>query len=157
MSSEAQARLMLFVWAGVVFVFFSLEHGSRMEYYAFGAWPAVAVLLGLGLASAEEAGSRWLKWMQGALALIGLAAAGVLGFFIYASLGIRSTGDISQHLETQSMDAYRLSMAHFLDLTPAAFADLRWQAAAAMIVFAVGFGGAWIYVCAASILPRRLL
>lgn len=144
MTSEAQARLMLFVWAGVVFVFFSLEHGSRMEYYAFGAWPAVAVLLGLGLARAEEGGSRWLKWMQGALALIGLAAAGVLGFFIYASLGIRSTGDISQHLETQSMDAYRLSMAHFLDLTPAAFADLRWQAAAAMIFFAVGFGGAWL-------------
>ena len=34
MSAEAQARLMLFVWAGVVFVFFWLEHGSRMEYYA---------------------------------------------------------------------------------------------------------------------------
>ena len=46
---------MLFMWAGVIFVFFSLEHGSRMEYYAFGAWPAVAVLLGLGLARAEEA------------------------------------------------------------------------------------------------------
>jgi 4-amino-4-deoxy-L-arabinose transferase-like glycosyltransferase len=145
MSNEAQARLMLFVWAGVVFVFFSLEHGSRMEYYAFGAWPAVAVLLGLGLARAEEAGSRWLKWMQGVLAAIGLAAACVLGFFIYASLGIRNTGDITQHLETQPLDAYRLSMAHFLDLTPAAFADLRWQAAGAMFVFAVGFGGAWVF------------
>jgi 4-amino-4-deoxy-L-arabinose transferase-like glycosyltransferase len=144
MSAEAQARLMLFVWAGVVFVFFSLEHGSRMEYYAFGAWPAVAVLLGLGLARAEEAGSRWLKWLQGVLALIGLGAACVLGSFIWASLATRSTGDISQHLETQSLDAYRLSMAHFLDLTPAAFADLRWQAAGAMIVFALGFGGAWI-------------
>jgi 4-amino-4-deoxy-L-arabinose transferase-like glycosyltransferase len=144
MTAEAQARLMLFIWAGAVFVFFSLEHGSRMEYYAFGAWPAVAVLLGLGLAQAEEAGSRWLKWMQGVLALAGLAAACVLGFFIWASIGIRSTGDISQHLETQSLDAYRLSMAHFLDLTPAAFADLRWQAAGAMVVFALGFGGAWI-------------
>jgi len=27
-----------------------------MEYYSFGAWPAIAMLLGIGLAKAEEKG-----------------------------------------------------------------------------------------------------
>ena len=34
--------------------FFSLVVGSRMEYYAFGGWPAVTILIGLGMARAEE-------------------------------------------------------------------------------------------------------
>ena len=64
MSAEAQARLLLFVWFGVVFVFFSLVVGSRMEYYAFGGWPAVTILLGLGIARAEEQRNQWLPRLQ---------------------------------------------------------------------------------------------
>ena len=54
LSVEAQARLMLFIWAAVILGFFSVVTGSRMEYYAFGAWPACTILIGLGIARAEE-------------------------------------------------------------------------------------------------------
>src|SRR5512147_1807818 len=77
MSVEAQARLLLFVWFGVVFVFFSLVVGSRMEYYAFGGWPAVTILLGLGIARAEQR-NQWLPRLQAVLAIIGVALGSVL-------------------------------------------------------------------------------
>ncbi|MFZ0878506.1 MAG: glycosyltransferase family 39 protein [Candidatus Acidiferrales bacterium] len=144
MEPAAQARLLLWIWAGVILVFFSIESGSRMEYYSFGAWPALAMLLGLGLARTEESASRWLAWLQGALAAVGLIIAAVLGYFVWASLRIPANADIAQFLETQSASLYRLSMAHFLDLTPAAFADLRWQAGIAAAVALFGFGGAWV-------------
>ena len=50
----------------------------------------LAMLLGLGLARAEEAASRWLHWLQGVLAVIGLIVAAVLGYFVWASLRIPS-------------------------------------------------------------------
>lgn len=143
MEPAAQARLLLFAWAGAILGFFSLESGSRMEYYAFGAWPALAILLALGLARAEEAASRWLTSLQAILAIIGLAIGAVLSYFVWESLSIRATTDISQLLESHK-NLYRLSMSHFLDLTPAAFADLRWQAAGAAFIAIFGFGGAWI-------------
>ncbi len=54
MEHVQEARLLLFIWAGLILFFFSLTSGSRMEYYSFGAWPAIAVLLGIGLNDAEE-------------------------------------------------------------------------------------------------------
>jgi len=39
MEPAQQARLLLFIWAGLILFFFSLTSGSRMEYYSFGAWP----------------------------------------------------------------------------------------------------------------------
>ena len=54
MDPGQQARLLLFAWAGVILLFFTLESGSRLEYYSFGAWPAISMLLGLGIAHAEE-------------------------------------------------------------------------------------------------------
>ena len=56
LSPEGQARLLLVLWAGFILLFFSLTFGSRMEYYSFGAWPAIAILLGIGLAKAEDEG-----------------------------------------------------------------------------------------------------
>jgi len=143
MEPAAQARLLLFAWAAAIMGFFSLEGGSRMEYYAMGAWPAMAMLLALGLAHAEELGSRWLSRLQAILAVIGLSAGLVLAYFVGASWRIRATSDISQLLGEHS-NLYKLSMSHFLDLTPAAFADLRWQAAGAAFIAIFGFGGAWI-------------
>src|SRR5438046_2268055 len=46
LSVEGQTRLLLFLWAGFILLFFSLTFGSRMEYYSYGAWPAIALLLG---------------------------------------------------------------------------------------------------------------
>ncbi len=142
MSVHAQARLLLFVWAGMILGFFSVLGGSRMEYYSFGAWPAMGILLGLGLARAEDTASRWLSRLQAAMALVGSAMAAVLTFLVWQSYGIQSGGDISQLLQTHS-NLYRLSMGHLLDLTPQAFADLRAPALMAAAAFAFAPIAAW--------------
>jgi 4-amino-4-deoxy-L-arabinose transferase-like glycosyltransferase len=120
-----QARLLLFVWAGVVLLFFSIESGSRMEYYSFGAWPALALLLGVGIAYAEEKDDRWLRWSAGALAALGLLGVIAAGTLLRVSARSASSSSISADVRTHGTDFYNSSMAHVLDLTPQALADLR--------------------------------
>jgi 4-amino-4-deoxy-L-arabinose transferase-like glycosyltransferase len=144
MDVEAQARLLLFVWFAVVFVFFSLVVGSRMEYYAFGGWPAVTILIGLGIARAEELRDKWLPRLQAVLAVIGLALGGVLAWAVWQAARVRATGDISTLLKTHPNDFYRLSMGHLFDLTPEAFADLRTPALIAAACFSAGFVATWL-------------
>jgi len=144
LSAEQQARLLLILWGGFILLFFSLTFGSRMEYYSFGGWPAIAMLLGIGLAKAEEESKRWLSWIQGALAFIGFIIAAVLVAMLVRSAHVQVQGDISSLLERQQQDAYRVSMAHILDLTPQAFAVLRLPAALAAVAFLVGLGAAWL-------------
>jgi hypothetical protein len=139
-----QARLLLFIWAGLILFFFSLTSGSRMEYYSFGAWPAIAILLGLGLAQAEQLHARWLTRLHAGLAITGALVALCLGYFVWSSLQIAATGDISGLIQYHALSTYRLSMAHILDLTPQAFAELRGPAILAMLVFLAGFGAAWL-------------
>ncbi|HET8926016.1 MAG TPA: glycosyltransferase family 39 protein [Candidatus Acidoferrum sp.] len=143
LSSGGQARLLLAIWMGFIVLFFSLTFGSRMEYYSFGAWPAIAILLGCGLAHAEEEGKRWVARLQAILAFLGAAIAGVLGILLWISARVQVKGDISSALQEQQNDAYRVSMAHFLDLTPQAFAFLRLPSALAAVTFLFGFGVAW--------------
>ncbi len=145
LSTEQQARLLLLLWGGFILLFFSLTFGSRMEYYAFGAWPAFAMLLGIGLAKAEEEGKRWLSKIQGGLALLGFLLASILIFLLVKSANVQVHGDISTLLERQRQDVYRVSMAHILDLTPQAFAVLRLPAAMAAFAFLFGLGAAWLF------------
>ena len=144
MTVEAQARLLLFIWFGLVFIFFSLVVGSRMEYYAFGGWPAVTILIGLGMARAEERCDKWLPRLQAVLAAIGLALGGVLTWAVWQAARVRATGDISTLLKTHPNDFYRLSMGHLFDLTPQAFADLRTPALIAAACFSAGFVATWL-------------
>ena len=143
LSGEGQARLLLLLWTGFTLFFFSLTFGSRMEYYSFGAWPAIAILVGTGLARAEEAGKRWVTRMQGLLAILGAAIAGALLVLLWISARVQVKGDISSLLQEQQNDTYRVSMAHILDLTPQAFALLRLPSALAAATFLLGFGIAW--------------
>src|SRR6266851_1282517 len=128
---------------GVIFFFILFTSGSRMEYYSFGAWPAIAVLLAVGLADAEEARDRWLPRLQAGLAVVGLLTTVVLGYLVLDSLDVSSKGGISHLLQYHDLDTYRLSMAHIFDLTPQTFAALRGPAIFAMLLFIVGFGRAW--------------
>jgi 4-amino-4-deoxy-L-arabinose transferase-like glycosyltransferase len=143
LSDEGQARLLLALWAGFILLFFSMTFGSRMEYYSFGAWPAIAMLLAIGLAKAEEQGKRWLVRMQAALAMVGAALASVLIAMLWISAKVQVSGDISSLLKEHENDFYRVSMAHMLDLTPQAFALLRLPSALAAGAFLFGLATAW--------------
>lgn len=143
LSAEGQVRLLLVLWAGFILLFFSLTFGSRMEYYSFGAWPAIAMLLGIGLAKAEEQGKRWMVRMQAALAVVGAAMAAALIAMLWISARVHVNGDISSLLNEHENNFYRVSMAHILDLTPQAFALLRAPSAMAAAAFLLGFTAAW--------------
>jgi 4-amino-4-deoxy-L-arabinose transferase-like glycosyltransferase len=140
---EGQARLLLVLWAGFILLFFSMTFGSRMEYYSFGAWPAMAMLLGIGLARAEEQGKGWLVRMQASLAVVGAALAAVLIAMLWISAKVQVHGDISSLLNERENDFYRVSMAHILDLTPQAFALLRLPSTLAAVAFLFGLVAAW--------------
>ena len=143
LQAEGQARLLLVLWTVFILLFFSLTFGSRMEYYSFGAWPAIAMLLGISLAKAEEEGKRWLVRMQAALAAVGAALAAVLIAMLWISAKVQVNGDISSLLKEHENNFYRVSMAHILDLTPQAFALLRLPAALAAAAFLFGLTAAW--------------
>ena len=143
LSAEGQVRLLLTLWAGFILLFFSLTFGSRMEYYSFGAWPAMAMLLGIALAKAEEQGKRWIVRVQAALAVVGIAMAAVLIAMLWISARVHVSGDISSLLNEHENNFYRVSMAHILDLTPQAFALLRVPSAMAAAALLLGFTAAW--------------
>jgi 4-amino-4-deoxy-L-arabinose transferase-like glycosyltransferase len=143
LSTQRQFQLLLVLWSGFILLFFSLTFGSRMEYYSFGAWPALAMLLGTGLAKAEEQGERWPGRMQAALAAVGAALAAVLMAMLWISAKVQVNGDISSLLKEHENDFYRVSMAHILDLTPQAFALLRLPSVLAAAGLVLGLGAAW--------------
>jgi 4-amino-4-deoxy-L-arabinose transferase-like glycosyltransferase len=144
LDAPGQARLFLFIWAAVILLFFTVVSGSRLEYYAFGSWPAVALLIGLGLARAEEQRDLWLPRLQMFLATIGVLVAIVLGALIWVSRNI-SAGrqDLSGLLATHPTEFYRSAMANLFDLTPQAFAALRLPAVTAGVSLSTGFVLAW--------------
>jgi 4-amino-4-deoxy-L-arabinose transferase-like glycosyltransferase len=137
------ARLFLWVWAALILLFFTVVTGSRMEYYGFGAWPAIALLIGLALARAEERRDQWVPWLQMVLAAIGVTIAVVLATLLWISRDVPSTSDLSRLLTTHPNDFYRVATADFFDLTPNAFAALRAPAAMAALILSIGFGAAW--------------
>jgi 4-amino-4-deoxy-L-arabinose transferase-like glycosyltransferase len=139
---DTAARLMLFLWAGVIVVFFMIESGSRMEYYSFGAWPALALLLGHGLDSAERSGRRWVRGVAGALAAFGVIYA-ALATAAVAAFG-RNRGDIVAHLQTKDATAYQTALARLTDLTPQALADLRMPLLVSAGALLVAFVSAWV-------------
>jgi hypothetical protein len=143
-NNTSQARLLLFSWAGFIFLFFSAVGGSRMEYYSLGAWPGVALLLAAALAGSEQTGDRWLRGIQSVLAVLGILLAIVLAYLLIASAHDQYTGDISLLLRSHDASFYRFAMAHVFDLTVQAFADLRAPAIIAAFALLTTFTTAWI-------------
>src|SRR6202521_5720659 len=141
---DMQARMLLMAWAGVILVFFTFESGSRLEYYSFGAWPAIAMLLGLGIAHAEETDNAWLKPVQRVLAGLSVILAVVAGYFLWISMHIQAATDVSNHLEMRSPENYLTSMVHLMDLTPQSVADLRIPVIISSLSVLLTFVVAWI-------------
>src|SRR5258708_28191471 len=136
--------MLLMAWAGVILVFFTLESGSRLEYYSFGAWPAIAMLLGVGIGGAEEWDGAWLRPVQRVLAGLSAILAAVAGYFVWGSMHIQAASDVSQHLEMRSPETYLTSMVHLLDLTPESVADLRLPIILSALSLLCAFVTAWI-------------
>jgi 4-amino-4-deoxy-L-arabinose transferase-like glycosyltransferase len=143
-SKASQARLLLFLWAGFIFLFFSVVGGSRMEYYSLGAWPAVALLLAVALAGCEQTGDHWVRGIQRALAVLGTVLAIGLVYLLIASSRDQRAGDISVLLRSHDFTFYRFAMGHLFDLTIRAFADLRAPSMIAAFALLATFVGAWI-------------
>ena len=145
MDASQQARLLLFVWAGVILLFFTIESGSRLEYYSFGAWPAISMLLGLGIAHAEETDQAWLKPFQ---RVPGGASPWYLPRLpdIFSGLPCRFAppGSVSSHLVMRSPENYLTGMVHLLDLTPQSVADLRIPVIISSVSVLIAFVAAWI-------------
>jgi 4-amino-4-deoxy-L-arabinose transferase-like glycosyltransferase len=138
---EDQLRLFALLWALVVIGFFSFS--TRQEYYTFPAFPALALLAGVGLARGEKENSRWVTAGQGLLAFVGVVVGAALGCLLWLSRNAAPAADISQTL-TQNPENYKLALGHMSDLTVEAFAVLRVPAAGAALSLSVGFLAAFI-------------
>lgn len=138
---KTQVNLYLWLWAGIILVFFNIS--SSQEYYTFPAYPALALLLGVAFAEAEEGikAKKYLVWVNGVLAAIALVFAATLGALVWNARHVQATGDLSSFLNQLSSDSkrYTLSLGHLFDLTPQAFAELRGPAIGAALVLSVGF------------------
>jgi 4-amino-4-deoxy-L-arabinose transferase-like glycosyltransferase len=158
MEPSQQARLLLFAWAGVILLFFTFESGSREEYYSFGAWPAMCMLLGLGIARAEESDQKWLRPVHRVLAGLSMALAVVAGYFLWGAMHIQAANDVSTHLKVRSPEDYLTSMAHLMDLTPDSMADLRIPLILSSVSLLVAFIAAWaLHERGIRVLPNVVL
>lgn len=133
-----RTRLLCWIWAGVVLVFFALS--TNQEYYTFPAYLPLLLLLADGVARCEwmehDGGVRagWLTISAGLLAGIGIAASIMLSVGLWQSRKLPFEADIGNVLAQQDLSAYTLSMSHMLDLSYASFAALRLPAALAAVV-----------------------
>lgn len=138
----SRTRLLCWVWAGVVLVFFAVS--TNQEYYTFPAYLPLLLLLADGIAQSERAecerGVRagWLTTSAGLLAMIGIAVSVVLGIGLWHSRNLPFQADIGNVLAQQDMNSYSLSMGHILDLTGDSFAALRLPAVLASIALLIG-------------------
>ena len=122
-----QARLLCFLWAFVILMFFSFS--TRQEYYTIPALPAIALLAGDWLAreNASAAGSKERGAGRASSAV--LFAIGVVAFVAGAGLLFVSHPpqpgvDLADLLRKNPQD-YDFSLGHMLDLTPQALGAFR--------------------------------
>jgi 4-amino-4-deoxy-L-arabinose transferase-like glycosyltransferase len=154
---DLEAPLALTLWAGIVLVFFSIS--SRQEYYSVPALPALALLAGGLLASADRtrttlgtpfltelqhavSGSAadsfaasvfWHRWLL--LPLVSLVGA-ICGFFAIMAPQPLPGADLSSLL-SNNPELYNLSLGHIFDLTGAAMGLFRMPLIAVAIGMAV--------------------
>ena len=133
-----QMRLLAWCWAGFVMVFFTFS--TTQEYYSLPIYPALALLIGVALASED----RWITAGRRTLAAIATIATIAIAGILIAVRGLPTPGDISQAL-TQNPDLYTLSLGHMGDLTLNSFAYLRVPLVLAGVAFAIGAAANWVW------------
>jgi 4-amino-4-deoxy-L-arabinose transferase-like glycosyltransferase len=138
----SRTRLMCWLLAGVVLVFFAIS--TNQEYYTFPAYLPILLLLADGVSQCEgveketKRRTGWLVASAGVIAAIGIAASVVLCAGLWQSRNLPFEPDIGKVLTEQNIENYTFSMTHALDLSYASFAALRLPAilaAAALLIF----------------------
>jgi 4-amino-4-deoxy-L-arabinose transferase-like glycosyltransferase len=131
-----RVRILCYCWTGFLLAFFTFS--TTQEYYSMPCYPALALLLGAGLAR----GGAGLKWGTRILAVLATACAAAIGILLWLVRDTPAPGDIASAL-TQNPDLYTLSLGHMTDLTLQSFAYLRVPLALAGAAFLLGAYGAW--------------
>jgi hypothetical protein len=139
----ARVRLLALCWTGFILVFFTFS--TTQEYYSMPCYPALALLLGSGLASATGRSPRMAAYGTHAVAALATLAAVAVAAILWMVRGVPTPGDIAAALNQRAdVSVYTLSLGHMSDLTLRAFAYLRLPLAVAGIAFAIGAAGAWL-------------
>ncbi len=137
----SRTRLLCWILAGVVLIFFALS--TNQEYYTFPAYLPLLLLLADGVTRCERTechrGTRagWLTSSAGVLAVIGVVSSAMLVVGLWQSRNLPFENDIGNVLGKQDLSAYTLSMSHMLDLSYASFAALRLPAGLAAVALLV--------------------
>jgi len=132
-----KTRLLALCWALFLLVFFTFS--TTQEYYSMPIYPALALLLGSGMARNDS----WTLWGTRVLGLICAVCAVCVATLLYLVRGMAAPGDISRALE-QHPEAYTLSMGHMGDLTIQSFAYLRFPLVLAGLAFLVSALACWM-------------
>ena len=136
-SFASRTQLMCFLWAAILLTFFAFS--TNQEYYTVPAYFPLLVLLAGAVAKAEESNNnRWLVPTGVVVAVLSLAAAGILVAGLWSSRHLPFVPDIGTVLAKPDLQADTLSMGHMLDLTGESFAALRLPAILAVIALGIG-------------------
>lgn len=133
----ARTRLMCWIFAGLILVFFAVS--TNQEYYTFPAYLPLLMLLADGIVRCEASDcdqhvrKGWLRVSAGILAVIGVAAGVTLLALLWKSRHLPFEPDIGNVLAKHNMDTDTLSTSHMLDLSYESFAALRLPAILAAI------------------------
>ncbi|HYO79933.1 MAG TPA: glycosyltransferase family 39 protein, partial [Bryobacteraceae bacterium] len=114
-----RTRLMALCAIGFVMTFFTFS--TTQEYYSMPIYPFAGLLLGCAMARDD----RWQRPAAVLLGVIGVIAAGAIGWILMEVWHLPAPGDISNALVVQGFEAYTLSLGHMGDLTLRSFAYLR--------------------------------
>src|SRR5262249_19714899 len=126
-----RTRLVALCWIGFLMIFFTFS--TTQEYYSMPAYPAMALLLGAGMA----AGSIWIQRGTRILCAVTAMAAIIAVTCLVLVRNVPTPGDISVAL-TQRLKFYTLSLSHMEDLNLHAMAYLRVPLALAALSFLIG-------------------
>ena len=140
-SFASRARLLCWILAGTVLVFFAIS--TNQEYYTFPAYLPLLLLIADGMVRSEwtecsrKVRGGWLRTSAGVVAVIGLAASAVLFAVLWQSRNLPFEPDIGTVLAKHNIAEDTLSTSHVLDLSYASFAALRLPALLAAIALAL--------------------
>jgi 4-amino-4-deoxy-L-arabinose transferase-like glycosyltransferase len=146
---EHEASLSLLLWALLILGFFTLS--NRQEYYSLPAMPALALMIGAILATAEcsssgianpAANRSVLNWHLYTLVPLTTVVAAICGYFAITAQHPKPSADIVSLLTMAgSTEAYNLSLSHVSDLTAAAMGFFRGPLAATGVgMLGIGLG-----------------